>query len=64
MGEREQSYALLNEDQCYLLTLMRNTEKVLDAKVNLVKAFRDARTQLAKRDIARIEGKASALLRN
>lgn len=58
MGEREQSYALLNEDQCYfLLTLMRNTEKVLDAKVNLVKAFRDARTQLAKRDIARIEGK-------
>lgn len=58
LGIREQSYALLNEDQCYfLLTLMRNTEKVLDAKVNLVKAFRDARTQLAKRDIARIEGK-------
>ena len=37
---------------------MRNTEKVLDAKLNLVIAFENARAQLALRDIARIEGKA------
>jgi phage regulator Rha-like protein len=51
-------FALLNEDQCYfLLTLMRNNNHIVSAKLKLVKAFRDARTQLAKRDIARIEGK-------
>ena len=51
-------FALLNEDQCYfLLTLMRNNNHIVAAKLKLVKAFRDARTQLAKRDIARIEGK-------
>ena len=59
LGIREQSYAFLNEGQCYfLLTLMRNTEKVLDAKLNLVLAFENARAQLALRDMARIEGKA------
>ena len=58
LGIREQSYAFLNEGQCYfLLTLMRNTEKVLDAKLNLVLAFENARAQLALRDMARIEGK-------
>ena len=52
-------FALLNEDQCYfLLTLMRNNNHIVAAKLKLVKAFRDARTQLALRDIARIEGKA------
>ena len=51
-------FALLNEDQCYfLLTLMRNNNHIVSAKLKLVKAFRDARTQLANRDIARIEGK-------
>lgn len=51
-------FALLNEDQCYfLLTLMRNNNHIVSAKLKLVKAFRDARTQLVKRDIARIEGK-------
>lgn len=51
-------YAMLNEDQCYfLLTLMRNNEKVVKAKLALVKSFRDARAQLAQRDIARLEGK-------
>lgn len=51
-------YALLSEDQCYfLLTLMRNNEKVVALKLNLVKAFRDARKKLAERDIARINGK-------
>jgi phage regulator Rha-like protein len=52
-------YALLNESQCYfLLTLMRNNERVVQAKLQLVKAFEDARKQLAIRDHARIEGKA------
>lgn len=51
-------FFLLNEDQCYfLLTLMRNNNHTVSAKLKLVKAFRDARTQLVKRDIARIEGK-------
>ena len=57
-GKQTQRFALLNEDQCYfLLTLMRNNERVVEAKLALVKAFRDARAQLAERDSARIEGK-------
>lgn len=52
-------YFLLNEDQCYfLLTLMRNNNHIVAAKLKLVKAFRDARAHLALRDMARIEGKA------
>lgn len=59
LGDREQSFALLNEDQCYfVLTLMRNNDCVVAAKLKLVQAFRDARNQLAARDIARIDGKA------
>lgn len=51
-------YALLSEDQCYfLLTLMRNNERVVAAKLALVKAFSNARAQLANRDIARLDGK-------
>lgn len=51
-------YYMLTEDQCYLLlTYSKNTEEARKRKVKLVKAFRDARTQLAKRDIARLEGK-------
>ena len=58
LGEREHRFTMLNEDQCYfLLTLMRNNDHVVRAKLALVKAFRDARTQLASRDIARIDGK-------
>lgn len=57
-GRSAVRYALLNEDQCYfILTLMRNNERVVRAKLELVKAFRDARAQLAERDIARLEGK-------
>lgn len=53
-------FALLNEDQCYfLLTLMRNNNHIVAAKLKLVKAFRDARAQLAMRDMARIEGKVA-----
>ena len=55
---RATRWALLNEDQCYfLLTLMRNNERVVAAKLALVKAFSEARAQLARRDIARLDGK-------
>ncbi|MFV9474686.1 Rha family transcriptional regulator [Advenella sp. RU8] len=41
---RSDRYALLNEDQAYfLLSLSRNTDRVVDLKVRLVQAFRDAR---------------------
>ena len=51
-------YAMLTEDQCYfLLTLMRNNPKIVASKLALVKAFSNARAQLAQRDFARIEGK-------
>lgn len=51
-------FCLLTEDQCYfLLTLMRNNDRVVAAKLALVKSFRDARAALAERDAARIEGK-------
>ncbi len=57
-GRTAQRFALLNEDQCYfLLTLMRNNQKVVRAKLELVKAFKDARVQLARTDAARLEGK-------
>lgn len=40
-------FALLNEDQSYfLLSLSRNTDRVVDLKVKLVKAFREARLAL------------------
>lgn len=43
-GGRPQSYALLNEDQCYfLLSLSRNTRRVVDLKADLVSAFGEAR---------------------
>lgn len=58
-GIQHRRVAFLTEDHCYfLLTLMRNNPKVVEAKLKLVEAFRDARKQLAQRDIARIEGKA------
>lgn len=51
-------YAMLNEDQCYfLLTLMRNNDKVVSAKLRLVRAFRDARNALAMQQAARLETK-------
>lgn len=41
-----EKFALLNEDQAYLLlTYSRNTKKVRALKISLVKAFRDARYQ-------------------
>ena len=57
-GGRPQEYVLLNEDQAYfLLTLSRNSDKVVAAKLALVKAFREARAHMARADSARIEGK-------
>lgn len=57
-GGRPEVYALLNEDQSYfLLTLSRNSDKVVAAKLALVKAFREARAQMARADNARIDGK-------
>lgn len=51
-------YAMLNEDQCFLLlALMRNNERVLNCKVAIIKAFSSARKQLATRDFARLSGK-------
>lgn len=44
-GAKHTRFALLNEDQTYLLlTFSRNTAKVRQLKVNLVKAFKAART--------------------
>lgn len=52
-GEREQgggtqlTYVLLNEDQCYfLLNLSRNSERVVNLKLKLVLAFKEARHAL------------------
>ncbi len=43
-GTKHQKYALLNEDQCYLLlSYSRNTPCVRDLKVKLVQAFGEAR---------------------
>ena len=57
-GIQSQRFAMLDEDQCYfLLTLMRNNERVVAAKLALVKAFKNARAQLALRDVVRLDGK-------
>ena len=48
-GQRER-YACLNEDQAlFLLTLKRNTERVMDLKMRLIKAFSNARRAAAVR---------------
>lgn len=61
-GVKYEKYALLNEDQAYfLLTLSRNSDAVVNAKLALVQAFRKARAQLVRADVARIEGKKARL---
>lgn len=46
-GGRPERYALLNEDQAYfLLSLSRNTERVVELKANLVMAFRETRQRV------------------
>lgn len=50
-GGRPEEYALLNEDQCYLLlTYSRNTPRTRALKINLVKAFREARERASVTD--------------
>lgn len=49
-GGRPERIVYLNEDQCYLLlTYSRNTVKVRQAKIQLVKAFRAARDLVQQR---------------
>lgn len=51
-GGRPEQVAMLNEEQCFfILTLSRNTPQVVQAKSNLVKAFKAAREQLAQRQV-------------
>lgn len=48
-GGGDTRYALLNEQQAtFLVTLSRNTEKVVQFKLALTKAFFEARNELAK----------------
>ena len=43
-GGRPERFALLNEDQAFfLLSLSRNTDRVVDLKADLIMAFREAR---------------------
>lgn len=50
-GGRPEEYFLLNEDQCYLLlTYSRNTPRTRALKINLVKAFREARDRASVSD--------------
>ena len=52
-GGRPEKFALLNEDQAYLLlTFSKNTKQVRALKLNLVKAFREARRAV---DIRKLE---------
>ena len=52
-GTREYfSHYLLNEDQAtFSMTLSRNTPQVIECKVNLVKAFSEARKELEKNKV-------------
>ena len=53
-GKQEQTYYLLNEQQATLLfTFMRNSPKVIEFKINLVKAFYDMRNYVANRKESR-----------
>jgi phage regulator Rha-like protein len=50
-------FAMLNEDQCYfLLTLVRNSDHVVDLKARLVLAFREARERRAVTDTMYLPG--------
>lgn len=49
-GGRPETYALLNEDQCYfLLTLCTNSEQAVALKLKLVNAFKEMRESLASK---------------
>lgn len=51
-GGMAERFALLNEDQAFfLLTLSRNTDRVVELKASLVLAFREARAKTAINDV-------------
>lgn len=55
-GQRER-YACLNEDQAlFLLTLSRNTERVVELKLRLIKAFGEARRAAVVRQTEYLPG--------
>lgn len=57
-GKQLSVYYDLSEQQAYfLLTLLRNKPKVIEFKKNLVKAFFAMRTELMRRQIAKMERK-------
>lgn len=48
-GPQQQEYVILNEDQAvFCLTLMRNSDVVVDFKLRLVKEFREALNKVAE----------------
>lgn len=54
---RPERFVLLSEDQCYfLLSLSRNTERVVDLKARLVLAFREARESRTLTDTQYLPG--------
>ncbi|CAJ0777774.1 Rha family transcriptional regulator [Ralstonia chuxiongensis] len=56
-GTKHLRFVALNEDQCYfLLTLVRNTDHVVDLKARLVLAFREARERRAVTDTMYLPG--------
>ena len=57
LGGRPERFALLNEDQCYfLLTLVRNSDRVVDLKARLVLAFRESRERRMMADTQYLPG--------
>ena len=51
-GGRPDNFAWLTEDQClFVMTLSRNTNQVIQCKINLVKAFSEARKKLEQQPV-------------
>ncbi|AGK95176.1 Rha family transcriptional regulator [Clostridium pasteurianum] len=50
-------YKLNEQQSTFLITLMKNTEKVVEFKFNLVKQFFEMREEFTKRRIERVHGK-------
>jgi phage regulator Rha-like protein len=51
-GQPEKFAWLLEDQATFLMTLSRNTEQVISAKINLVKAFTEAKKRLANQVVA------------
>lgn len=59
-GGRPERFALLNEDQTFfLLSLSRNTTRVVELKANLIMAFREARLRCAQLELEARKNEAS-----